>query len=84
VADLAPWLAEARQCGLPELHGVAQSLQQDLAAVAAALTSSYSNGQVEGQITRTKLIKRSMYGRGGFDLLRLRVLYRDTDETASP
>ncbi len=31
-------------------------------------------GQVEGQVHRLKLIKRQMYGRAGFELLRLRVL----------
>ena len=40
----------------------------------AALTEPWSNGQVEGQVNRLKVIKRDMYGRPGFDLLRCRVL----------
>ena len=40
----------------------------------AALTTPWSNGQTEGQVTKLKLIKRSIYGRAGFDLLRRRVL----------
>ena len=43
-------------------------------AVLAALSLPWSNGQVEGQVNRLKLIKRQMYGRAKFDLLRLRVL----------
>jgi hypothetical protein len=50
----------------------------------------WSNGQLEGQVNRLKLIKRMMYGRGGFDLLRRRVLYRtprgepQNEQTAAP
>jgi transposase len=43
-------------------------------AVRAALTTPWSNGQTEGQITKLKLLKRQMYGRANFDLLRRRVL----------
>ena len=39
-----------------------------------AITSPWSNGQVEGQVTRVKLLKRQMYGRAKFDLLRARIL----------
>ena len=49
-------------------------LEQDGAAIRSALTTPWSSGQAEGQITRLKLIKRQMYGRAGFDLLRRRVL----------
>ena len=52
----------------------ARRLRRDQDAVAAALQLPWSNGMVEGQIHRLKLIKRQMYGRAGFDLLRLRVL----------
>ncbi len=38
-------------------------------------TLSYSNGQTEGQINKLKLVKRAMYGRGKFDLLRQRLLH---------
>jgi transposase len=49
-------------------------LRRDEAAVRAGLTSEWSNGPVEGHVNRLKLVKRSMYGRAGFDLLRARVL----------
>lgn len=51
-------------------------LRQDYAAVRAALTEPWSNGQADGQINRLKMIKRQMYGRASFNLLRKRVLYR--------
>jgi len=50
-------------------------IERDRAAVEAALSRSESNGQTEGQVTRLKLIKREMYGRAKFDLLRLRVIH---------
>ena len=52
-----------------------RGIQSDEAAVRAALSMTWSNGQSEGQINRLKLIKRQMYGRARFDLLRLRVLH---------
>ena len=52
----------------------AAGLQQDGAAVRAALTLPWSNGQAEGQITKLKMMKRQMYGRANFDLLRRRIL----------
>jgi hypothetical protein len=72
--DLDVWLAEARSCGVRAIETFAAGLEQDGAAVRAALTTPWSNGQAEGQITRLKLIKRTMYGRASFDLLRRRVL----------
>jgi transposase len=50
-------------------------LEKEVAAVQAALTEPWSTGQVEGQITRLKYLKRQMYGRAHLDLLRLRVLH---------
>ena len=54
--------------------GMAVRLRLDYKAVEAALSLEWSNGQVEGQINRLKLIKRQMYGRASFELLRQRVL----------
>lgn len=70
------WVARATSSGIRELRRFALGLQQDEAAVRAALSSEWSNGQVEGQVTKLKLIKRQMYGRAKFDLLRARVLHR--------
>ena len=73
-AVLATWLEEARSCGVPAVATFATGLQQEDAAVEAALTMPWSSGQAEGQINKLKLIKRQMYGRANFDLLRRRVL----------
>ena len=60
---------------LEEVRRFAQTLRQDWAAVVQAAKQPWSQGQVEGQINRLKLVKRQMYGRANFDLLRKRVLH---------
>lgn len=73
---LDDWIQCAWNQSAPrELRMFATGLQSDYAAVRAALTTDWSNGQVEGQVNRLKLIKRQMYGRAKFDLLRKRVLH---------
>lgn len=74
VRQLDPWLKDARASEVPTLRRFAADLQLDYDAVKAALTLGWSNGQLEGQINRLKYLKRQMYGRAKFDLLRLRVL----------
>lgn len=70
------WLGQVASSGVREFQQFALGLERDKAAVAAALSSPYSNGQVEGQVNRLKVIKRMAYGRAKFDLLRQRVLAR--------
>ena len=72
---LEQWLAKVAKSDLPELHQFARGVQRDKAAVQAGLTWEINNGQVEGQVTKLKLLKRTMYGRAGFALLRQRVLH---------
>jgi transposase len=72
-ADLEAWITAATDSGLDALARFARGLQEDLAAVTAGLTLPWSNGPVEGQITRLKLLKRQGYGRAGFPLLRQRI-----------
>ena len=73
--DLESWKTRARDpAAAAELRSFAQGLEADEDAIRAALTTKWSNGQVEGQINRLKMIKRQMYGRAKFDLLRQRVL----------
>jgi transposase len=74
--DLDGWLLQARQSGIRELKSFAQGIRRDYAAVRAAFTSPWSQGQVEAQVNCLKLQKRLMFGRANFDLLRLRVLRR--------
>ena len=73
---LESWLSSVRACHIPELDSFANGVERDQAAVLNGLTLAHNNGQVEGQVTRIKLIKRMMYGRAGFALLRQRVLHR--------
>jgi transposase len=73
---LDEWLQRVEKQGIAELQSFAQGLKKDYEAVKAGLTLSWSNGQTEGQVHRLKLIKRQMYGRGSFTLLRKRVLHR--------
>lgn len=74
--ELSPWFEAVAASKITALKRFVHGLQQDLAAVTAALTLPWSNGQTEGQVNRLKLIKRKMYGRASFDLLRKRVLAR--------
>jgi transposase len=68
---LDEWLADARP-GL--MASFAAGIAQDHAAVRAALTKPWSNGQTEGQNTKLKLVKRQMYGRANLDLLQARLI----------
>ncbi|MER5217893.1 transposase [Streptomyces sp. NPDC002838] len=71
---LRDWIQKAELSG-PEAIGIfADSVRQDLRAVTAGLTLSYSSGAVEGHVNRIKTIKRQMYGRASFKLLRVRIL----------
>jgi transposase len=71
---LQTWLADAKATGMPEISRFCDGLLRDAAAVTAAVILPWSNGQVEGQIHRLELVKRQMYGRPKFNLLRCRVL----------
>ena len=68
---LNPWIERARASLIASF---ASGVARDEAAVRAAITSSWSNGQTEGQITRLKLVRRQMYGRGKIDLLQARLI----------
>jgi transposase len=68
---LDPWLERAKSSLVASF---ANGVIKDKAAVAAAISSPWSNGQTEGQITKLKLVKRQMYGRGKLDLLQARVI----------
>ncbi len=64
------WIVKAYDSGIKELRSFANGLQKDFLAVREATTSPWSNGQTEGQVNRLKLLKRQMYGRANFDLLK--------------
>jgi transposase len=71
---LDSWIAGVEADDQPDLHRFVNGLRRDEAAVRNGLTLAHSSGAVEGGVNRIKMIKRQMYGRAGFDLLRKRVL----------
>jgi transposase len=75
VSELDSWLADAQVSAVSQIKTLAAGLRKDYNAVRAALELEWSNGPVEGHVNRLKVIKRDMYGRANFDLLRLRVLH---------
>lgn len=74
VAKLDEWLATTEALDSEPMRQFVRGLRQDYKAVRQAFSSEWSNGQVEGQVNRLKTIKRQMYGRAGFELLRRRVV----------
>lgn len=71
LAELEPWIEHA---GTTLVASFANGVTKDIAAVSAAITSGWSNGQTEGQICKLMLVKRQMYCRGKLDLLPARVI----------
>jgi transposase len=82
--QLRRWVEGAKHSEFGPVVRFAYGLQKDIYAVAAAVDTSWSTGQVEGQINRLKMIKRQMYGRAGFELLRARVLPYSPMAVAGP
>lgn len=72
---LVDWLEEYEQIGYPFIQAFIRGVQQDMSAVMLSIQEPWSNGPVEGHVNRLKTIKRMMYGRAGFQVLKNRVLY---------
>ena len=70
-AKLPSWIERASNS---LVGSFTNGIRSDLAAVRAAISSPWSNGQTEGQVTRLKLLKRQMYGRAKLDLLEARLI----------
>ncbi len=73
--QLDAWLEKVRTSQIRELQGFVAGVERDKKAVKAGLTLPASNGMVEGNVNKLKLLKRMGYGRAGFPLLRQRVLH---------
>lgn len=82
--QLEAWMETARQSHIREIQNFVEKLRKDRQAVQAGLTLSWNNGVVEGHVNRLKCLKRMMYGRAKFDLLRQRVLYRPPSPPTQP
>ena len=72
---LDDWLTAVEADDVPELHRFTAGLRRDYDAVRAGLTLDHSSGRVEGTVNKIKMLKRQMFGRANFDLLRTRVLH---------
>jgi transposase len=70
------WLLCVEWSGLREMQSFSTGLMKDEAAVRAAMIYDWSSGKVEGNVNRLKIIKRMMFGRAGFAMLKARVLHR--------
>lgn len=70
------WSERVSGSGCRKLVRYLAGSTNDTAALLNALSLPYSNGPTEGHVNRVKLIKRSMYGRASFELLRNKILYR--------
>ncbi|ECH0823637.1 transposase, partial [Salmonella enterica] len=73
-SQLSSWFTRVNESGSAELRRVAAGMEADATAICEAISSRWSNGVVEGHVNRLKMLKRQMYGRAGFELLRRRVM----------
>ena len=73
--DLRGWMEQAVRSGIPELKSFVTGIERDYDAVHAALRLPWSQGITEGKVNKLKTLKRVMYGRAGFALLRQRLLH---------
>jgi len=71
---LGDWITAVQADDQPDLHSFARGLKRDHDAVLNGLTMPWNSGTVEGNVNKLKMIKRQMYGRAAFPLLRKRVL----------
>jgi transposase len=74
---LDTWITQARASAVAQLARFAAGLLKDYDAVRNGLTLPFSSGAVEGNVGKLKTIKRQMYGRANFDLLRRRIILAD-------
>ena len=79
---LCTWIEAASASHFRFLAQFASTLRRDLKSVELSITTPRSNGPIEGQINRLKAIKRQIYGRAGFQLLKARVLSWDVPQAA--
>lgn len=73
-SQLNQWFNDVSHSGLVDLQRVAAGMEAEVTAIHEAISSRWSNGVVEGHINLLKMLKRQMYGRAGFELLRRRVM----------
>src|SRR5439155_14450657 len=73
--QLRPWMEKASKSGIPELKSFVAGIERDYDTVKEALPLPWSQGITERKVNKLKTVKRQMYGRADFPLLRQRLLH---------
>ena len=71
------WLLKLEKFDIPELQTYINGVKKDIKAVKNGIDLAYNNGLAEGSVNKIKVIKRIMYGRNSFDLLKAKVLFHE-------
>lgn len=71
------WLEKAEKHEIPELNTFINGVRKDINAVKNGISLKYNNGLAEGSVNKIKVIKRIMYGRNSFELLKAKVLFHE-------
>lgn len=74
---LSPWMEYARKFEIPELQTFVEGISKDIDAVKNGIAYTFNNGLAEGSVNKIKVIKRIMYGRNSFELLKAKVLFHE-------
>lgn len=74
---LDAWLVKLEKFNIPELQTYVNGIRQDIVAVKNGIAMQYNNGLAEGSVNKLKVIKRIMYGRNSFELLKAKVLLHE-------
>lgn len=75
--ELKSWISETATYDIPEVTSFLDGIRKDIDAVENGITYQYNNGLAEGSVNKIKLIKRIMYGRNSFNLLKAKVLLNE-------
>ena len=74
---LDAWLVKLEKFNIPELQTYVNGIRQDIVAVKNGIAMQYNNGLAEGSVNKLRVIKRIMYGRNSFELLKANVLLHE-------
>lgn len=72
--ELDTWISKSKKHDIPELQSFLEGTCKDIEAVKNGIIYQYSNGLAEGSVNKLKVIKRIMYGRNSFELLKSKIL----------
>jgi transposase len=71
---LEKWMVEAKKMNIAEINSFVNGIQRDISAVKKAIEMDYNNGLAEGSVNKLKVVKRIMFGRNSFKLLKSKLL----------